>query len=382
MDLNASPLEVKQKADELYARQEFAAAAEEYRKLVQAQPGATGPMKALGLSLVLSKQADEGVSILRTAAAMQPADAELRYAYGYGLGSLGHWDESIAELDAALSLQPNHIPARQGLVYCLLTSGQALAQVDPILGELRLDRAFKLDQRNAHVAHALLDFMVQANQKGKVINMIKGLDDSLKAQSPLKELLTKLQSDPDYSIHMKQVSVAQQAAGPSATPVAPGPSLKQVPCPNCRQPIMDYAAICPHCNTRLRATGTFAGRDTGPKYEWQEIAYTVMSIIWTLLAVIDVVTSLPAAQKGGFSDFNTAPFAVACFQTLIGLGLVLRQEWIVFIAKIFCYIRLGLSSIFLMLFLFSGVYLLAGFALLQLAAAGFMVYLINYVVGD
>lgn len=143
MDSIASPLEVKQRADDLYSKQEYLAAAEDYRKLTQMQPGNTAVMKQLGLALTMGKQVDEGTNILKTAAAMQPGDPEIRYAYGYALGTAGRFDEAIEELDVALNLSPNHIPARQGLIFCLLTSGQAIAQVNPQLGELRLDRAQK-----------------------------------------------------------------------------------------------------------------------------------------------------------------------------------------------------------------------------------------------
>jgi tetratricopeptide (TPR) repeat protein len=382
MDSIASPLELKQRADDLYAKQDYVAAAEEYRKLVQAQPGNVISMKQLGLALTLSQQADEGVKVLQTASAMQPADAEVRYAHGYALGSLGRFDEAIEELDVALNLQPNHIPARQGLIYCLLTSGQAIAEVNPILGEQRLDRAYKLDPRNMHVAASLLEFMVKAGQKGKVVNFIKDLDPSMRDQSPVKEIIEKLETDSDYAIHMRQASMAKQSAPPQMSGPAPSQSLKQVPCPNCRQMIMDYAAICPHCNTRLKATGTFAGRDTGPDVEWQEVAYTIMSILIVGMAGLAVFITFPLAQAGGFSDFGMVPFAAACFQLCIGLGLLFRQEWIGYIAKIFLYIRIALGLPFFAVYFLAGRWIPSGIELVQLGVAGFMIYLINYVIGD
>lgn len=382
MDSIASPLEVKQRADDLYAKQDYLGAAEEYRKLVQEQPGNALAVKQLGLALTLGKQADEGVKHLQTAAAMQGADPEMRYAYGYGLGMAGRFDEAIDELDVALNLQPNHIPARQGLIYCLLTSGQAIAQVNPILGEQRLDRAHKLDPKNPHVASAYLSLLVRGNQKGKALNFIRDMDSHLKTLSPMKENLEKLQVDPEYITSLKQIAMAQKSTAPApAAPIA-NSTLKQVPCPACRQMIMDYAAICPHCNTRLKATGTFAGRDTGPAVEWQEVAYTIMSILIVGLAALGIFLSLPDAQKGGYSDFRTIPLAAACIQMLFGLGLLFRQEWIGFIAKIFLYIRIVINLPFFAVYLLAGYWLAAGVHLLELAVACFMIYLINYVIGD
>jgi len=383
MNLNSSPVDLKARADELYAAGDYAAAAEEYRKLVEAQPHSSSAMKSLGLSLVLSKKVDEGVQICKTAAAMQPADAEVRYAYGYALGAANRFGEAIPELDAALNLQPNHVPARQGLIYCLLSYGQSLVQGDPLAAEQNLDRARKLDAKNAHIAATLLDFYVKAGQRGKAVKLIQALDDSLKRQSPLKELIAGLQEDPEYRTHLRQVSVAKQAAGPSVS-AAPPPtsSLKQVPCPNCQQPIMDYAAICPHCNFRIRATGTFAGRDTGPKYEWQEIAYTIMSIVWTVIAGFQFWQAFPEAQAGGFTNFSSLPMISAATQALIGLGLLFRQEWIAFIAKIFCWVTLLPYAIWFTVYLSAGRWVPALITGAEVAVTGFMLYLMNYVMGD
>lgn len=380
MEFATAPL--KSKADELYGNQDYLGAAEEYKKLLEGQPANPVLRKQLGLALTLGKQVDEGLEHLKTAAAMQAADPEIRYAYGYGLGTAGKFDEAIEELDVALNLQPNHIPARQGIIYCLLTSGQALAQVNPVLGEQRLDRAFKLDPKNAHVASTLLTHMVRSNQKGKAVNFIKDLDAHIKTQSPLKENLEKLEVDPEYMTHMKQLAMTQKSTAPA--PVAPttGGTFKQVPCPACKQMIMDYAAICPHCNTRLRATGTFAGMDTGPAVEWQEVAYTIMSVLFIGLAGLGMFLTFGDAQKGQFKDVSTVPFIVSCAQLLFGLGLLFRQEWIAFLAKIFLYLRVAVSLPFFAVYLMAGRWLGTGEHLLQIAVAGFMIYLINYVVGD
>lgn len=383
MDLNSSPLELKTRADELYANKEYAAAAQEYRKLVDAQPHATSGLKSLGLALVLSNQIEEGIQVCKTAAAMQPADAELRYAYGYALGAANRFDEAITELDAALNLQPNHVPARQGLIYCLLNSGQALADSDPHGAENRLDRAHKLDSKNPHIANTLLNFYVKGGQKGKAVKLVQALDETSKSQSPLKETLEALKTQPEFATSLRVAEVASSAAPKAVVaPPAGAQALKQVPCPNCKQPIMDYAAICPHCNFRIRATGTFANRDTGPAYEWQEIAYTIMSLIWIGLAATQGIFAFLAFKKVGIEGIGTFFLVMYGARTLVGLGLLFRQEWIAFIAKILCYITLFTCGYGVMIDLGLKQYLAAGIDALSIAVAGFMVYLINYVMGD
>jgi len=385
MELNASPAELKTHADELYAKQDYAAAADAYRRLLETQPNSSSVMRSLGLSLVLSKNVEEGLQVCKTAAAIQPADAEVRYAYGYALGAAQRYDEAVPEFDAALGLQPNHVPAKQGLIYCLLTGGQAMVEADPQGAEQRLDRAHKLDVRNPHVTGTLLDLYVKLGQRGKAVKLIQSLDDAMRQQSPLKEQISTLENDSEYRNQLRQVAVAQRAAPPSVTPASapvPNSTLKQVPCPNCKQMIMDYAAICPHCNFRIRATGTFAGRDTGPTYEWQEIAYTIMSILYTLLAVGDLISILPGAQKEGFSGLMTFLLVIVGARLIVGLGLIFRQEWIAFIAKILCYITLFTSAYSIMLFLGFKAWGALAISIFNIGVAGFMVYLINYVMGD
>jgi len=381
MDLNTSPQELKAKADDLYAKQDYAGAVVEYRKLLDLMPTSVPVLKSFGLALTLTGQPEEGIQFCAKAATMQPADADVRYAYGYALGAANHFGEAIPELDAALNLQPNHIPARQGLIYCLMNAGQAAASPNPVFAEQCLTRAHKLDTKNAHLANSLLEFYVGTQQKGKAIKFVQSLDDSVKSQSPLKDQLDRLSQDPEFSTHLKVAAASKPSAPPS--PAAPtSQAIKQVPCPNCKQMIMDYAAICPHCNFRIRATGTFAGMDTGPKHEWQEIAYTIMSIIWIALAGLDLARVLPTAMKEGFSGPSTFSFIIACVQILIGFGVLFRQEWLAFIAKIFCYLTLLTSGYMIMISWGFKDGLGAALHALQITVAMFMVYLINYVIGD
>jgi hypothetical protein len=59
-----------------------------------------------------------------------------------------------------------------------------------------------------------------------------------------------------------------------------------------------------------------------------------------------------------------------------------RQGWIGFIAKIFLWIRVAVSLPFFAVYFLAGRWIWAGTELIQLAVAGFMIYLINYVIGD
>ena len=196
-----------------------------------------------------------------------------------------------------------------------------------------------------------------------------------KSGPALQGIVAKLTADPEYQAAVRQASYAQPSAG-IPRPAAAQP-MKQVPCPNCRQMIMDFAALCPHCNFQIRAMGTFAGRDTGPVYEWQEIVYTIIAVLWTLSAGYDLFRSFK------LTGFLQGPMVVLSGLSLIcGIGLLLKNSTLAFICKILAYITLFAAAYGLMISVTMGWWGSAAFNAAQLAIAGLLVYLINYVVGD
>jgi tetratricopeptide (TPR) repeat protein len=382
MDLNASFSDVKAKADELFANLDYLGAAEEYRRLLTGYPNNSLVMKQLGLSLTMGQLVNEGVPILKDAAALQPADPEIRYAYGYALGVANQFDDAINELDAALNLQPNHVAARQGLIFCLLTSGQAISQVDPLLGEQRLSRAYKLDSRNPHVIAAYMDALAKAEQVGKVVNLAKEVDPRLKGQSPLAETLARFVEDPKYAVHFKHSAYDVRSNQPTRPDGAMIGSIRQVRCPACKQMIVDYAAICPQCGLRIRATGNFAAKSEGSGIEWQEIAFTVTALAWLAVSLLGLWAAYPAAQKAQFGNMSSAQMVASGFQAVLALGLLFRQDWLAYIAKVFCIVSIGAAALFATLYLSDGKLLMAGLYGAQIAVTSFMAYLIGYVMGD
>src|SRR4051812_42766465 len=113
MDSLQAPVELKTIAEQLYASGQYGEAAEQYRKLVEAQPSSAIARKALALALVQAGSVDDGIAAAQEAARIAPMDPECRYAYGYALGAAQRYEEAIAEMDATMYLQPNHVPAKQ-----------------------------------------------------------------------------------------------------------------------------------------------------------------------------------------------------------------------------------------------------------------------------
>lgn len=374
--------ELQARAAELYGRGEFAAAVEEYQKLVELQPTSAHALKALGLSLIRAQRVDEGIQVCARAAVLMPTDAEVRYSYGYALGSARRYGEATEELDAALNLQPNHIGARQALIYSLLTQGRDLLQSgDAYAAERYLDRAYKLDSHNPETTGALMDAYYQTQQKGKLVKLHHDLDARTLEHPAVKAVVAKMEADSEYQTALKQAAYA----GAKQTPAKPdAQTLQQIPCPNCRQMIMEWAAVCPHCNFRIKAMGTFATHDRGPEVEWQEVALTIMALIWSGLAGYNLYLALKIGP--GFEMIKA--FLVTLFgaRLAIGIGLLFRVTWVGFIAKVLCMLSIlrGLYGILIATaedkpaLMWLGI----GLSVLDIAIASFLIYLINYSIGD
>jgi tetratricopeptide (TPR) repeat protein len=375
--LSGSTLEeVQARAAELYGRGDFTAAADEYRKLIEINPRNAQALKGLGLSLVRAKQIEEGIQACANAALLQPTDAEVRYAYGYALGSARRYHEATEHLDAALNLQPNHIGAKQALVYSLLTQGQELVQNnDAYNAERYFDRAHKLDQQNPEITGALLNALYLTQQKGKLTQALKELDDRTKQHPSVQPVIAKIEADPDYQAAVK---TASYASAPTAPAKPSAQTLQQTPCPNCRQMIMEWAAVCPHCNFRIKAMGTFATHDRGPNVIWQEVALTIVAILWSLSAAYDLYKGLQIQIE----MIKALVVTLSGASLGVGLGLLFRIDWLGWIAKLLLCLNIlgGLYSILLATAATKTGVMLAimGVSVLQIAIAGFLLYLINY----
>lgn len=358
----------KARAEELFRAGDMVAAADAYRTLAQAQPANAHAQRMLATCLISLKQFDEAVMAGKAAATLQPTDAEARYVVGYAQSAQGKYNDAIEELDAALYLAPNHLAAKQALIYCLMSAGAQVGPHDFRAAEQYFDRAHKLDPANGHAAAALLELYMKTEQKGKAIHFYQGMSDEMRGNSALQPVVQRFEADPNYRTVTRPAPAPSSGAPKSKT-------LQETSCPACKRPIMSYAAICPHCGTKIRDYGSFAGVDRGPKMEWQEVAYLIVAILWTLQAGYYLFLSLQMKAEGPRMFYMT----VNGIFTFIGIGLIFRWEWIMFIAKLVVYLSLFLGSINFIVSLFTSQWVDAGVSFVQLALSGFMVYLINYI---
>jgi hypothetical protein len=88
------------------------------------------------------------------------------------------------------------------------------------------------------------------------------------------------------------------------------------------------------------------------------------------------------AQKSKLGNMYSVQVVATIFQAFFGLGLLFRQEWLSFIAKIYSYISIGAGLLFLFLFLSGGKMLPALVYGIHVAVTCFLTYLISEVLGE
>ncbi len=371
-------------AQELYDQQNYSEAVTAYRGVLDVQPADSIAWKNLGLSLVLMNQIEEGVVACQRAADLQPGSSDIRYGLGYALGAAKRFEKAVDEFDAALYLNPQNQQAKQGLLYSLVQHGNSLAESDdPRMAEPFLSRAHKLAPQSPSAIVPLLQLFITTLQPMKAVKLVSDMPGNLRTDPTIAPLIERLEADPEFSVHMKQVKIAAPSAhstsgnggtsGVSAPGVPQHQPIVYIGCPNCKQQISAMAFICPHCNFKIKESGTFAGRDTGPAHEWQDVALTIISILWCLQSLVDFFFALKLPEM-----VRPIVITVDVVSLFLGAGCLFRWEWPMTITKWFLYLPLFRLGIAFMAGAIMGLWAQALIALLFLSIVGFMIYLINW----
>ncbi len=101
--------------DDAFARHQSGdidAAEAAYRRIIAQDPQHFGALHYLGVALMQTGRAEEGIGFLDQALALNSADADALYNRGSGLMALGRWQEALVSFDAALVIRPVYANAR------------------------------------------------------------------------------------------------------------------------------------------------------------------------------------------------------------------------------------------------------------------------------
>ena len=163
-------------------------------------------------------------------------------------------------------------------------------------------------------------------------------------------------------------------------------------CPGCQRSLPGWSTSCQFCGAPIgnnvpRPANAYQYR-IEPKVSWQERLHTIFAVIWILLGGWYLLMSfkiLPSAvaQAGGDAFLGIVGASMAG----MGIGLLMDQDWMEFLAKMVCFLLLVNAGFGLMqdwLFATAGHKLKTAnvvIGLVTMAMAGMQIYLSSFM-GD
>jgi tetratricopeptide (TPR) repeat protein len=111
-------------ASDLMKRQQFEAAAAEWKKALELHPGEAAAHNNLGLCLLNSGRTREAIEQYERALQLSPEYPEAHDNLGSALGSLGRMDEALAHFRKAVELDPTRAGAQANLGTALAQTGR------------------------------------------------------------------------------------------------------------------------------------------------------------------------------------------------------------------------------------------------------------------
>jgi tetratricopeptide (TPR) repeat protein len=336
--------------------------------MVDMNPTVASTWRSLGLAHYAAANYGEAHKAFKAAVNLDSQDADSTFGLANVAAALGNHDEAITAYDDTLNLRPNHSAARQALIAALVYRGKEhMAAGNTVRGEADVERAYKMDRRNPELVKYLAKHFIDTGQKGKVAKLAEYAAQDL----PGDEVTTKLQefiaTNPDYASYK-----VQQVAHGTTVQQPQRPQAQQVPCPNCKAMVMEWAAVCPSCNYQIKAVvSQFTGRGPAHTTQWQEVAYYILAGLWCVLGAVTIL-------GGVGKPFGEVLIAFGSLDIIIGLGLFTHNDIVQNIAKIIAYLNILFGGLGLIMGIGLGSIVSILESLFTLGLAGFQIYILNF----
>lgn len=373
---------------QLYLAQDYPGAEAKLSEAVKLQPVWAEGWSYLGFSQYMQQKYTEAGASLEKAVMMDQDNAEARFGLGLVWAALKRVDAAIACWDEALRLKPGHADAKRSLIGGLLFRAQNyIVEKDYDHAEYDMDRAIKIDRTQPQAVVALANHFISQNMTARAQKVVSEALGYLPNDGSIQALALKLnvQADKTAQISAQDLQAKQQVQ-----------KAQEVPCPNCKRPVMEWAAICPHCNAQIKAIPSlFATRQAMTKaYQWQDVMYYVTTVIWVLFGVVPLAIlayalvvvghKLDGAVPGGpnISGLAMIPIFFGGARILLGVGLLFQNDWCMTIAKWACIIFILRNLLAMMLDVTGKAYIGLLFDVLSIGLDGFLIYLLNYMGAD
>ena len=201
-------------------------AIEQYRKVVEQQPGLVPARQNLGMLLLRQKDPGAAVPHLEVAAREKPGDFRAQFYLGESLLGAGEQDRAIAAYEKALALDSRSAAASIGLGRALARAGRMDAARERFLEAARLDPEFR---------DALLelgDLMEQKQQPAQALELyveyLKTRPDAVAVRERAAVLLLQQKQYPEAVLHLEQV-VKQNPTPANQTALAQAYTMTKEP---------------------------------------------------------------------------------------------------------------------------------------------------------
>lgn len=102
-----NPVEISRLADQYFANQQYAQAAEWYEKLLEFAPDNVNTLNNLGLTLHYLNRSEEALLYLNRGAASEPANQRIWLTLGFVNSELGNVEAARSSLTTAAQMDPN-----------------------------------------------------------------------------------------------------------------------------------------------------------------------------------------------------------------------------------------------------------------------------------
>lgn len=357
-----------------YAEQNFTQAIAELERATHENAEQPEVWRTMGYAYYGLRKYDDAVNCMQRAIAINNGDAESHYGLGISFAMLGDESKAIASYDRALELDPINVNAKNGLTGALLNRGQKhLAAYENAEAEADLSRAVKLNHSYAAPAVLLAQHYSSSGQTAKAKTLVA---ESLVHNPQSQELIALAQ---ELGLQAKPTPAAQQTQARQAVVQA-----QMATCPSCKRQVAEWAAVCPHCNTQIKAVhGRFMDPNTIPNSVWQDWAYYVCASLICVHGLYYTVASVlfgqalerKAAGLGGLASFAVY---IGVIELLLGIGLLFKNELVMTITKYLLYVSLFFGVIGFVMTLALGAFGAAAIQLLELGLNGLMCYLLIY----
>jgi tetratricopeptide (TPR) repeat protein len=338
----------------------------------------------LGYSQYMQQKYTEAAASLEKAVMMDQENPEARFGLGLVWAATKRVDAAIACWNETLRIKPDHADAKRSLVGGLIFRANAyLAEKDYDHAESDLERAIKIDRTASQPVVILANHFADQNMTARAEKVVKEALAFLPNDGQIQALAIKLkvEADKDTQVVAANTQAKQQVQ-----------KSQEVPCPNCKKPVMEWAAICPHCNTQIKAIPSlFATRNAEtPAYRWQDVMYYITTVIWILFGAIPLALIAFALfavgnkmdQLGGpatgLAGLAMIPITFASARILLGVGLLFQNDWCMSIAKWVCIIFILKNLLWIMLDFYGKQYFSLAMDIFSIGLDGFLIYLLNY----